>query len=213
MRFGTSSAPGGATTTDEVRSYLQQIGRRVRQLETELIDVRKRAEEAEEKAKQSPGAIEADQFGALGGRVAEMLRLAQESGAEIRATADAEAEATLSAARVASDQMTTQAEQTLTAALQEAEETVARARNEAEALGVESRLEAETRLSNAESEADHLVTTATKEAEGRPLGGPQRGRVDADHGREGGQRAAPQGQQRPVGLQGPGRRAVELGRG
>ena len=122
---------------NEVRGYLQQIGRRVRQLETELVDALQRAEKAEEKANQSPGAIEADQFGALGGRVAEMLRLAQESGAEIRSTAEAEAEATLGAARAASDQMTSQAEATLISSQQEAEGLLATAKAEAEAHGTE----------------------------------------------------------------------------
>ena len=150
---------------DEVRGYLQQIGREVRDLEARLTDAVGRAEAAEAKANQSPGEIEADQFGALGGRVAEMLRLAQESGAEIRSTANAEAEAMLAAARAESDSMVTRAESTLDTSRAESEALLANARNEAETLSVESRLEAETLLSRAEADAEQLMSSANAEAE------------------------------------------------
>ena len=136
-----------------VRNYLSQVSRVVGDLQAELAEARRQAAAAEESKADADATVDADQFGALGERVAAMLRLAQESGSEIRTAAEAKADELLGLARGDADAMTTEAQALLESSRTEADNLLGEAKAQAETLNVESRLESEAMLSKAESEA------------------------------------------------------------
>ena len=145
-----------------VRNYLSQVSRVIRDLQGELAEAKRQVAAAEQAQPAADATVEADQFGALGDRVAEMLRLAQESGAEIRSAAEAKADELLGRARGDADAMTTEAQALLESSRNEADTLLGDTKAQADTLKVESRLEAESMLSKAEADADDMVSTANE---------------------------------------------------
>jgi len=155
---------------DEVRMFLTSVASTVRELQSELSITQAEAQaqlDDRPSASQSPrtAEIEADRFGAIGERVAELLRVGHASASELRANAEAEADHLMATSRASSQRMTSEAETVLRGAQGNAERLTNEARAEAENVLAESRHESETLLARAEGEAEALRIQAQAEAD------------------------------------------------
>jgi DivIVA domain-containing protein len=117
---------------DEVRTFLRKVGQTVRELQDEVIEVQQASEQSAGPAPvvRAPD-IEADRFGAIGERVAELLRLGHDSAAELRANAESEAEDLLASSKSEAERMTSEAEALLMSARTQSDTMVGDARAEA----------------------------------------------------------------------------------
>lgn len=152
---------------DEVRSFLSKVSRTVRDLQIEVADAHGRAENEQGVMAASAASldVEPDRFGAIGDRVAELLRLGHDSASQLRVNAEAEAEGLLNRSRAEAEQMTSEAEARLLSARSHSEALLGDARNEAENLLADARAEAETLMTTAEAETEYMRSSSRADAE------------------------------------------------
>ena len=129
---------------------------RVTALQGELEELRTRLDDAEARAAGQP-----EPASRLTARLAEMLRLAEEEAAAIRAGAQAEAERVMTSAT----QQAEQANRDVTAALELREREVLKRAEQAEAATLQAQRDAEAVRSQGKRDADNLLVAAQREAD------------------------------------------------
>jgi DivIVA domain-containing protein len=129
---------------------------RITALQGELEELRERLDDAEGRASGQP-----EPASRLTARLAEMLRLAEEEAAAIRAAASGEAERTMTSAH----QQAAQANRDVTAALELREREVLKRAEQAEAATLQAQRDAEAVRSQGKRDADNLLVAARREAD------------------------------------------------
>jgi DivIVA domain-containing protein len=135
---------------DQVRAYLEQVSGWLQDLERDLRDARTTARMTARQPERPPE----DQFGALGARVAEVLRTAEQHAEQVRREAEETAERTLEEARREAHTLR-----------QTAAEQAAAARSAAEEESRATRRAAQDEADRAREEAARALETARVEAE------------------------------------------------
>ncbi len=129
---------------------------RITGLQGEVEQLRERLDDAEKRASGQP-----EPASRLAARLAEMLRLAEEEAAAIRADAQGEAERLMTSAQ----QQAAQANRDVTATLELREREVLKRSEQAEAATLQAQRDAEAVRSQGKRDADNLVLAARKEAD------------------------------------------------
>jgi len=160
---------------DEVRRYLQLVGRELAGLERRRIVAESRLSELENKL-HNPDLSEEAVVAALGEEMAATLRSAHQSASELRKRAAEEAERVVTEAKQSADadredaarrleEAGAEAERRLAEAAETAQQRVSEATAEAENQRQAARAEAERIESEAKEEAERIVAAAREEAE------------------------------------------------
>ena len=161
---------GGGYDRRQVDDYLERIDEhingldarhahdtaRITALQGELEELRQRLEDAESRASGRP-----EPASRLTARLAEMLRLAEEEAAAVRAGAREEAERVMASAQ----QQAAQANHDATVALELREREVLKRAEQAEAATLQAQRDAEAVRSQGKRDADNLLVSARREAD------------------------------------------------
>ncbi|MEX0833952.1 MAG: DivIVA domain-containing protein [Actinomycetota bacterium] len=139
---------------DQVREYMKALGDQVEALEVQVNTTRMEVEAA---AQGRPGG---DPFEALGGRIAEILRTAEQHSGEREQEAENEARKLVSEARMEADRVRLDAQSKAEAVRQQADDTTKKSKKEAERLLSSAMSHRKGLLAELESMRENLLEMA-----------------------------------------------------
>src|SRR4051812_33038176 len=155
---------------DQVRAYLDQLSAWIEDLETDLAEARAQAsmaartfrQERETPAPAAPAAPQEDPYAALGSRLADVIRTAEEHAQRVRQEADASAERHVEEARQEALKMRRRAQEDSEALRQAAEDQAEVTRRSAQEEADRARDEAANALEAARVEAERTVASLSE---------------------------------------------------